>query len=75
MIWPIRRARIAGTGALEVMLQEVVMLDSIRERTGVYGLGIRKESVIGQLLPFAIVIGIGIVAVVALNWGSLPFIN
>lgn len=49
------------------------MLDSLRERTGVYGLGIRKESVIGQLLPFMIVIGIGIVAVVALNWSSMPF--
>jgi hypothetical protein len=55
------------------MLQEVQMLDSLRERTGVYGLGIRKESVIGQLLPFMIVIGIGIVAVVALNWSSMPF--
>lgn len=51
------------------------MLDSLRERTGVYGLGIRKESVIGQLLPFIIVFGIGIVAVLALNWSSLPFNN
>lgn len=51
------------------------MLNSLRERTGVYGLGLRKESIIGQLLPFAIVIGIGIVAVLVLNWGSLPFIN
>ena len=49
------------------------MLDSLRERTGVYGLGIRKESVIGQLLPFVIVVGIGVVAVVGLNWDSLPF--
>jgi hypothetical protein len=49
------------------------MLNSLRERTGVYGLGIRKESVIGQLLPFIIVIGIGVVAVVGLNWDSLPF--
>ena len=51
------------------------MLDSIRERTGVYGLGFRKESILGQLLPFAIVIGIGIVAVLVLNWNSLPFVN
>ncbi|MCA9864381.1 MAG: hypothetical protein R2853_10155 [Thermomicrobiales bacterium] len=51
------------------------MLDSIRERTGVYGLGFRRESVLGQLLPFAIVIGIGIVAVLVLNWSSLPFVN
>jgi hypothetical protein len=51
------------------------MLDSIRERTGVYGLGFRRESIIGQLLPFAIVIGIGIVAVLVLNWNSLPFVN
>lgn len=49
------------------------MLDSIRERTGVYGLGFRKESIIGQLLPFVIVVGIGVVAVLALNWSSLPF--
>lgn len=51
------------------------MLNSIRERTGVYGLGLRRESVIGQLLPFIIVFGIGIVAVLALNWNSLPFVN
>lgn len=51
------------------------MLDSIRERTGVYGLGFRRESIIGQLLPFAIVIGIGVVAALALNWSSLPFVN
>ena len=51
------------------------MLDSLRERTGVYGLGIRKESVIGQLLPFVIVFGIGIVAIHVLNWDSLPFNN
>lgn len=50
------------------------MLDSIRQRTGVYGLGIRKESVIGQLLPFMIVFGIGIVAILLLNRDSLPFI-
>jgi hypothetical protein len=49
------------------------MLDSLRERTGVYGLGIRKESVLGQLLPFMIVVGIGVVAAIALNWSSLPF--
>jgi hypothetical protein len=55
------------------MLQEVQVLDSLRERTGVYGIGIRKESVIGQLLPFVIVVGIGVVAVVGLNWDSLPF--
>lgn len=51
------------------------MMNDIRERTGIYGLGFRKESVLGQLLPFAIVIGIGIVAVLALNWSSLPFVN
>jgi hypothetical protein len=50
------------------------MLNSIRERTGVYGLGFRRESIVGQLLPFAIVIGIGIVAVLLLNRDSLPFI-
>lgn len=61
--------------ALEENLKEDLMLDSIRERTGIYGLGFRRESVIGQLLPFVIVIGVGIVAVLALNWSSLPFVN
>ena len=44
------------------------MLDHLRERTGVYGLGFRRESIVGQLLPFAIVIGVGIVAVWFLNF-------
>jgi hypothetical protein len=51
------------------------MLDSLRERTGLYGLGFRKESIIGQLLPFMIVVGIGVVAVVLLNRDSLPIIS
>ena len=51
------------------------MLDSLRERTGLYGLGFRKESIIGQLLPFMIVVVIGVVAVVLLNRDSLPIIS
>lgn len=62
-------------GAGTMSLKEAPMLDSLRERTGVYGLGFRKESIIGQLLPFIIVVGIGIVAAVVLNWNSLPFVN
>ncbi len=37
----------------------------IRETTGIYGLGFRKESVAGLILPFAIVTAIGILAVLA----------
>jgi hypothetical protein len=34
-------------------------MDRIRERTGVYGLGFRKESVAGLLLPIAFVLLVG----------------
>jgi hypothetical protein len=37
----------------------------LREMTGIYGLGFRKESVLGLMLPFAIVTFVAIVAVVA----------
>jgi hypothetical protein len=35
------------------------VMDRIRERTGVYGLGFRKESVAGLLLPIAFVLLVG----------------
>ena len=37
----------------------------LREMTGIYGLGLRKESVLGLMLPFAIVTFVAIVAVIA----------
>lgn len=48
-----------------VQLEAGIVLNWIRETTGIYGLGFRKESVAGLILPFAIVIGIGILAVIA----------
>ena len=35
------------------------MLERFRERTGIYGLGFRKESVMGLILPIAFIIIIG----------------
>lgn len=37
----------------------------LRERTGIYGLGFRREAVLGQIIPLAIVAGIGVLAFVA----------
>lgn len=37
-------------------------MDRIRESTGIYGLGFRKESILGLLLPLVIVGGIGVLA-------------
>jgi hypothetical protein len=34
-------------------------IDEVRDRTGLYKLGFERESVMGLMLPFAIVIGIG----------------
>ena len=41
------------------------MMNRIRELTGIYGLGFNKSSVMGLLLPLAIVGG---VAVLSLLW-------
>lgn len=41
------------------------MMNRIRELTGVYGLGFNKSSVLGLVLPLAIV---GLVAVLSLLW-------
>lgn len=35
------------------------MFDMIRERTGIYGLGFRKESIMGVILPVAFVVIVG----------------
>ena len=34
-------------------------MNEIRERTGIYGLGFRKESVMGLVLPFVFVLFVG----------------
>ncbi len=39
------------------------MLDRIREMTGIYGLGFRKESVAGLIAPLAIVFFVAVVSV------------
>lgn len=48
-----------------MQLEANTVLNWIRETTGIYGLGFRRESVAGLILPFAIVIGIGVLAVIA----------
>ena len=35
------------------------VLDRIREMTGIYGLGFRRESILGLLVPIAFVILVG----------------
>ena len=35
------------------------VLDRIRELTGIYGLGFRRESILGLLVPIAFVILVG----------------
>ena len=37
----------------------------LREMTGIYGLGFRKESFLGLMAPLAIVVFVAVVAVVA----------
>lgn len=34
-------------------------IDEVRDRTGLYKLGFEKESFLGFILPFVIVIGVG----------------
>ena len=46
------------------------MLDRIRELTGIYGLGFRRESVLGLALPIAFVVIVG-GAIAALIWFRL----
>jgi hypothetical protein len=37
----------------------VDVLDRIREMTGIYGLGFRRESILGLALPIAFVVLVG----------------
>ena len=41
------------------------MMNRIREMTGIYGLGFNKSSVLGLVLPLAIV---GFIAVLSVVW-------
>ena len=51
-----RHARVFGAcEALEVG----DVLDRIREMTGIYGLGFRRESILGLVVPIAFVILVG----------------
>jgi hypothetical protein len=45
-------------GACEALEVSDVM-DRIRDRTGIYGLGFRRESVLGLVVPIAFVILVG----------------
>ena len=44
---------------LRVARRVGAMFNMIRERTGIYGLGFRKESVMGVILPIAFVVIVG----------------
>jgi hypothetical protein len=46
-------------------LEETNVMDRIREMTGIYGLGFRKESVAGVLLPLGIVFFVAVLSVIA----------
>ena len=37
------------------------MLDRIREMTGIYGLGFRRESILGLVVPIAFVILVAVI--------------
>ncbi len=46
-----------GVGASDIMLKGIV--GRVKELTGIYGAGFARESVLGVLLPFGFVVGIG----------------
>ena len=55
-----RMVRLAGLNSTVVdLLEGVAAMNEIRERTGVYGLGFRKESVMGLIVPIAFVVFVG----------------
>jgi hypothetical protein len=43
-------------------VEVVNVLDRFREATGIYGLGFRKESVAGLLIPLAFIVFVAIVS-------------
>ena len=54
-----RRGSCAGSDRRWAPLEVVDVMDRIRELTGIYGLGFRKESVLGLVLPIAFVVLVG----------------
>ena len=52
-------ARRGSAGRLRWTREVIDVLDRIREKTGIYGLGFRKESVLGIALPIAFVLLVG----------------
>jgi hypothetical protein len=55
---PLRDARCTVCGACEA-LEVGNVLDRIREMTGIYGLGFRRESILGLAVPIVFVILVG----------------
>jgi hypothetical protein len=47
-----------GFGAQEA-LEVADVMDRIRELTGIYGLGFRRESILGLVVPIAFVLLVG----------------
>ena len=47
-----------ASGAIRVA-EVVNVLDRIREMTGIYGLGFRRESILGLVVPIAFVVLVG----------------
>ena len=55
-----RSFTLGGTVGSAIRVAEVVdVLDRIREMTGIYGLGFRKESILGLVVPIAFVVLVG----------------
>ncbi len=55
-----RTIRLTGLTVTAVhLLEGGVGMNEIRERTGVYGLGFRRESVMGLIVPIAFVVFVG----------------
>jgi len=52
------KPRLDGVGAIRA-LEVVDVMDRIREMTGIYGLGFRKESILGLAVPIAFVVLVG----------------
>jgi hypothetical protein len=57
-------ARVAPSGG-DTVQEAPEMMNRIREMTGIYGLGFNKSSVMGLVLPFAIV---GFITVLSVLW-------
>lgn len=54
-----------STSAHDIVLEAPEVINRIRELTGIYGLGFRKSSVLGLVLPLAF---IGLITVLSVLW-------